>query len=196
MIQIENLRVSKNGSTICRAAELSVQAGERIGIYGANGSGKTTLLRVIAGLERDFQGRCQVTADQPNRIYVHQNPYLFRGTVLRNVTYGLRARGVSHKTGEEHARAWMEKLGIAALAGRRVNHLSGGERRRTALVRALVLRPPLLLLDEPLAEMDAEGEAQVIQALGELENTTVLIASPAELPDGLVSKRFVIGRPD
>ena len=196
MIQIENLRVSKNGSTICRAAELSVQAGDRVGIYGANGSGKTTLLRVIAGLEPDFQGRCHVDIPRLCRIYVHQDPFLFRGTVLRNVTYGLRARGVPHKTGEVQARACMERLGIAALAGRRVNHLSGGERRRTALVRALVIEPPLLLLDEPFAEMDAEGEAQVIRALGELENTTVLIASPTELSDGLISKRFVSERPD
>lgn len=190
MIHIENLRVNKNGTTICTVPALEVGPGERVGILGANGSGKSTLLRVLAGLEQAFQGTCHVDVVRRDRVYVHQRPFLFRGTVLYNAMYGLRARGLNGRAGEEQARHWLEQLRIENLAVRRVNNLSGGERRRTALARALVLKPRLLLLDEPLADLDAESAAAVREAVGELTETTVVVASPTELPDGLTTRNY------
>lgn len=193
MIEIKDLRVIKKGKSICSVPELTVEAGERIAILGTNGSGKSTLLRVLAGLERDFQGTCTVEVPWRERVYVHQNPYLFRGTVLHNATYGLRSRGLNGAPGEEQALAWLERMGIDALAWRRVSNLSGGERRRTALARALVLKPRLLLLDEPLADLDEQGADEVQRVLAELQDTTVLIASPMDLPDGLTTKTYRMG---
>ncbi len=195
MIRIEGLRVARNGTTICAVDELAVERGERVAIQGGNGSGKTTLLRVIAGLERDAAGRCEVDTAPRDRVYVHQNPYLFRGTVLRNVTYGLRARGVARGDREELAHAWLAKLGVDCLAKRRADHLSGGERRRVALARAMLLKPKLLLLDEPFAEMDADGERDLVRLLADETDATVLIATPTELPDGVARRTCVVERP-
>ena len=193
MIEIKDLKVVKNGKPICSVSELAVEPGERVAVLGVNGSGKSTLLRVLAGIEGDFQGHCDVALSRRERVYVHQNPFLFRGTVLHNATYGLRARGLNGAAGEEQALAWLERMGIDALAWRRVNHLSGGERRRTALVRALVLKPRLLLLDEPLADLDDDGVREVQKVLSEIEDTTVLIASPIDLPKGLVTRSYRMG---
>jgi len=190
MIDIDDLRVNKNGRTICRVPELAIAQGERVAILGPNGSGKTTLLRVLAGLEADYQGVCNVAAAAKACVYVHQAPYLFRGTVRFNIMYGLHARGTHRSECEQRARRWLERLGLEKLAGNRVTHLSGGERRRVALARALILRPRLLLLDEPLADVDQAGTAAVTAAIGELTDSTVLIASPTAVPHDLANREY------
>jgi len=181
MIAIKNLRVRKNGSSICRVAELAIRPGEHVAVVGSNGSGKTTLLRVVAGLEWDYQGTCEVGTSRKGRIYAHQAPYLFRGTVLDNTMYGLRAHGRPHTQARQEALGWLEKLGIGQLADRQTGGLSGGERRKIALARAIAPRPQLLLLDEPLAELDEAAADDVMNALSQLQETTILIASPTAL---------------
>ena len=190
MIDIHGLRVSKHGRTICAVQDLRIGCGERVSITGTNGSGKSTLLRVMSGLEVDFSGNCRVDASWQDCVYVHQTPYLFRGTVLSNVTYGLRQRGISRAERHRSAVPWLQRFGLDEIASSRVTHLSGGESRRIALLRAMILRPRLLLLDEPLADLDQPGTATICAALDDLEGTTVVVASPTTLPHGFVSRNY------
>lgn len=188
VISIERLEVHRNGVRICHVPELEVRAGERVGILGPNGSGKSTLLKVLAGLDDTARGRCEVDLPLRDRVYVHQHPYLFKGSVLANASYGLRAHGVTGAAAARTAGEWLERLGVAQLAHRSPGGLSGGERRRVALARALALAPRLLLLDEPLADLDESGTALVTRALGELGDVTLLIAAPNDLAADLVSR--------
>lgn len=188
MIVVEQLEVHRNGALICRVPQLEVRAGERVGLVGPNGSGKSTLLKVLAGLDATARGRCEVEAPVRDRVYVHQQPYLFKGTVLANAAYGLRAHGVAAKAAARAAGHWLERLGVAELAARAADDLSGGERRRVALARALALGPKLLLLDEPLADLDDAGVRLMARALDELEGATLLIAAPTRLDGSLVSR--------
>ncbi len=189
-IRIDDLSVSKGNQVICRVAGFTVASGERLGVGGANGSGKSTLLRVLAGLEQDYAGTCRIDVPRRERVFVHQTPYLFRGTVLHNMVYGLAARSVKRSERRPLALDWLMRLGVADLADRHVAGLSGGERRRVALARACVLRPKLLLLDEPLADLDESGADRVREALAELSDSTILIASPIPLPEGLIARWF------
>jgi len=188
MIEIANLQVTRDGKPICRVAELSVATGERLAILGANGSGKTTLLRVLAGFVNDYTGKCQVAAALTERTFLHQQPYLFRGSVLANACYGQQS-GVAQESGGE---AWLERLQVGHLAQRSTTDLSGGERRRVALARALAMQPQLLLLDEPLADLDDDASAIVCQTLSQLADTTIVIASPIDLPAELVDQVVTI----
>jgi energy-coupling factor transporter ATP-binding protein EcfA2 len=190
MIEIADLRVTKSGRTICSVPRLSIAPGERVTILGANGSGKSTLLRVLSGLESDREGQCSVDVSNQEAGFVHQTPFLFRGSVLFNVTYGLRARRVNRADCKRIAHQWLDRLGLSRLVNSGVAHLSGGERRRVALARAMVLRPRLLLLDEPLAELDGDGVRAVCEAIEELSDSTVLIASPRALPEGVAPRVY------
>ena len=185
MIEISQLQVVRDGNPICAVEKLTAAPGEWVAVIGANGSGKTTLLRVLAGLENDYGGTCRVGVAPKERTYLHQQPYLFRGSVLANVRYGERGR-----TGDSRATAWLERLGIAQLAHRTTRNLSGGEVRRIALARALACRPQLLLLDEPLAELDPTAAETVCQVLKELPETTLVVASPKALPATLPMTTF------
>jgi molybdate transport system ATP-binding protein len=163
--------------TLDLRAELDVKPGELVALLGPNGSGKTTILRCLAGLAPIDHGRIaidEVVVDDPSSDtfiepelrsigLVYQNYLLFEHmTILENVAYGLRAR----KTPKSEARAvalqWLERVGLGGYAALRPRALSGGQAQRAALARALATNPRLLLLDEPLAALDA-GTRSVVR---------------------------------
>jgi tungstate transport system ATP-binding protein len=179
MLTIKNLEVRKNGNPICRVAGLHVGNNERVAVTGLNGSGKTTMLRVIGGLESDYTGSVKVETRRP--VYVHQAPYLFRGTVAQNVEYGLAAKRIPAPKRQRFVREWLERFGIGDLASTDSRVLSGGERRRVALARAFAMEPSLLLLDEPFADLDETGIETVVRAIQNVADSTILITTPVVL---------------
>lgn len=195
MLRIRNLVVEKSGKKICSLADCKVERGERIGVIGSNGCGKSTLLRVIAGLERTFEGELQVEARTGDCVFVHQAPYLFRGSVLFNTKYGLRSRKISNQEQTATARRWLQAFGVAHLEKRSCAALSGGEQRRVALARAFAIQPELLLLDEPLADLDSEGIELVCKAISEKTGGTILISSPIPLTDTLTERSLFVAKP-
>lgn len=160
--------------TLDLRADLDMKAGELVALLGPNGSGKTTLLRCLAGLAPIDSGRIAIDdaiVDDPaadifvepeNRSigFVYQNYLLFdHMTVLENVAYGLRARKMAKTEAREIARQWIDRVGLSDYVTQRPNSLSGGQAQRVALARALATNPRLLLLDEPLAALDAGTRA-------------------------------------
>jgi molybdate transport system ATP-binding protein len=149
---------------------VSVGDGEVVVLLGPNGAGKSTVLNVIAGLLRPVDGRVVsngiVLVDSRARIHkppqdrqvglVVQDYLLFPHlSALENVAFGLRARGVPREAARREAASWLERLGVAELSRSRPSALSGGQAQRVALARALAVQPRILLLDEPLAALDA-----------------------------------------
>jgi len=187
MIEVSQLRVEREGRTICAVEHLGITPGSKLTVLGSNGSGKTTLLRVLAGLTGDYSGTCRVAIDRHELTYVHQHPLLFRGNVLNNVRYGQRPGG-------RDALEWLRLVGMEHLAARSTRNLSGGEVRRIALARALALKPRLLLLDEPLAELDKQACEIVSDLLESLAETTIIIASPTPLPGALGKTTYTLSQ--
>ncbi|HEY6233491.1 MAG TPA: ATP-binding cassette domain-containing protein [Candidatus Elarobacter sp.] len=148
-------------------------------LAGPSGAGKSTLLRIVAGLARPDAGHVGidervlhrdgaggVPAFRRDVAYVFQEYALFPHLdVLDNVAYGLAARGMARAARRANASAWLERLGIAALARARPRDLSGGERQRVALARALAWTPRALLLDEPFAALDDATRGAVRDAV-------------------------------
>lgn len=157
---------------------ITVQKGEFLALMGPSGCGKSTTLRLIAGLESPSAGSIRnwtrdITDLPPwerDMPMVWQSYALFPFmTVAENVTFGLKQkRRFAPPDRAKKATEWMERLGISALAARRVDQLSGGQRQRVALARALALEPEILLLDEPLSALDAHLRLQMQSELKRL----------------------------
>jgi molybdate transport system ATP-binding protein len=144
--------------------ELDVPAGTTAAVVGPNGAGKTTLLRVLAGLHPledgdvvlDGRSLADVAPEDRPVGYVFQDHLLFPHLSLaENVAFGLRSRGVERRAALRTAGGWLERVGLGGRDGERPRALSGGEAQRVALARALAPAPRLLLLDEPMAALDA-----------------------------------------
>ncbi|GGZ94356.1 hypothetical protein GCM10010371_62810 [Streptomyces subrutilus] len=153
---------------------LEAEPGTTIAVVGENGAGKTTLLRALLGLTPRAHaelrlGDTDVTALPPHRrqvAWVPQDGALFPHlSALANTAYGLRARKVPRAEARREAQAWLDRLGVGHLSGRKPAQLSGGQAQRVALARALAARPRLLLLDEPLAALDQTTRARVRHTL-------------------------------
>jgi tungstate transport system ATP-binding protein len=114
---------------------------------------------------------------------VHQAPVLFRGTVLQNVTYGLRIRGMARAERARRAGRALDLVGAGSLARRRTSGLSGGEQHRVALARALVLEPSVLLLDEPTAHADPDSRAAIERVIRSLPGAGTKVIASTHLMD-------------
>ena len=152
--------------TVVDISTLYVQRGEVLAILGPNGAGKSTLFRLLLLVENGDAGEILVngTRVRPGDTAarkltgVFQRPYLFAGTVESNVAYGLRVRGADRQYQGAQVMSSLAALGISDLRRTPVHQLSGGEAQRVALARALAVRPDVLLLDEPTANLDVTAK--------------------------------------
>ncbi|MHB8780763.1 MAG: ABC transporter ATP-binding protein [Candidatus Geothermincolia bacterium] len=167
-LRVTGLKQVYDSRTVLELDALEVAGGEVLAVIGPNGAGKSTLLRILNLLERPRAGEItfwdgtalsDMTRGRRRELaldmaMVFQDPLLFSRSVRSNVAYGLRARGI--EAGERRRRVdeMLERMGIDELAERNALELSGGEAQQVSLARALVLRPRILLMDEPFASLD------------------------------------------
>ncbi|WP_029008912.1 ABC transporter ATP-binding protein [Azospirillum halopraeferens] len=158
--------------------DLTIDAGEFVAIMGPSGCGKTTTIKMLAGLETPSAGEIRLAGRRVNDLPVWERdtPLVWQSlalfpflTVLENVEFGLRMRGVDRTGRRRRALSWLDRLGLAEFAGRNVADLSGGQRQRVALARSLVTEPPVLLLDEPLSALDAHLSVRMQAELKRLQ---------------------------
>ncbi len=188
VLEVRGLTAAYGSNQVLHGIDLDVPSGSITAILGPSGSGKTTLLRVIAGFERARSGTVSIAeqvVESPRRHvpperrrvgYVAQDGALFPHlSVARNVAFGLH-RGAARS---ERVAELLALVGLTAFAARYPHELSGGQQQRVALARALASSPPLVLLDEPFAALDAslrsEVRRDITRILEEMGTTTVLV---------------------
>ena len=188
LLSFEGLEKNFDSRNLFRIPKLELDRGTSYVLTGDNGSGKTTLLKALAGLEPAqfdvirYQGQA-VGADylaelRRDVVYVHQHPYLFDTSITANIAYGLKLRGIA--TGEIKRRvdAAIEWAKLGEFRDTPPQRLSGGEKQRVALARAWVLQAPVMLFDEPTANLDHASRDRVIQLIDQAvgENNCVVVA--------------------
>jgi cobalt/nickel transport system ATP-binding protein len=203
MIALEGA-IGYRGRPVLRGLALRVGAGERVALVGGNGAGKTTLLRALMGLV-PIDGTLSVGGRAIGRTedavdaglgLVFQNPddQLFGATVAEDVRFGPRNQGLDEAEVSRRADAALAQLGIAALAGRPIEELSFGERKRACLAGVLAMRPRVLLLDEPTAGLDPAGEEAFVEIVAGLDATLIIATHAVDLVPRLCERVVVIGR--
>jgi tungstate transport system ATP-binding protein len=199
--RLEGLSQRYGGRPVLQIDRLEVESGEVLCLVGPTGAGKSTLLRLLAGLEAPASGALwfgrhriggpALPLEVRRRVtLVFQRPLLLSATVRANVEYGLRLRGLGPCP--ERVRATLENVGLGPLAARAARGLSGGEVQLTALARALVLEPDVLLLDEPTSHLDPARVALVEEVVAKFQrqhDATVVWAT-----HNLFQARRVAGR--
>ena len=168
IVQLENVGLtyfSKNGETNALGdINFDIEEGEFVSIVGPSGCGKTTILSLVSGLIRPTKGKVFVAGKNPeeNRDktgYMFQKDLLFEWrTISKNIQLGLEIQKKNTPENKEYAKELLKKYGLEEFETKYPNQLSGGMRQRVALIRTLVLKPDVLLLDEPFSALDAQSE--------------------------------------
>jgi tungstate transport system ATP-binding protein len=172
VISLKNIRVMQGENFSLSVENLSLQPHRIYALTGPNGAGKSTLLRVMALLMPPQAGSIKFADSDSANIaqlrqrvtLVEQSPYLFKGSVSDNLSYGLKLRGVDNAEINSRIKETLTNVGLEEFEERQAKELSSGEVQRVALARALVLKPELLLLDEPTANIDSTS-LQAYEAL-------------------------------
>ena len=182
LLQAVNLSKSYKGNRVVDDVSLEVRPGEIIGLLGPNGAGKTTTFRMIVGLIKPNSGRILIDGKNVTRWpmyrrcraglgYLSQEPSIFRGmTVLDNVRAVLQVQGMAGRVGRVRAMQLLEQLGIERNAEQVAATLSGGEKRRLEMARAIASNPTFILLDEPFAGVDPIAVEDIQKHIGLLRD--------------------------
>ena len=165
MLEVNGLFVDIKGQPILKGVDFSVKGGELMGLLGPSGCGKSTLLKAVAGILPPKSGSiliggedmANVSPHKRGAVIVFQDMRLFPNmTALENVAFPIKMQGVPKRQRLEQAGQLMKSVQLCGLESRRINELSGGQQQRVALARALAAQPRLLLLDEPLCNLDVQ----------------------------------------
>ena len=207
MYRLNSIRKCYGSNVALDIDELTIAEGRLYTLTGANGAGKSTLLSLLAFLEPPTSGEIFYAGKRvdwdPGSIeeyrrkvtLLHQSPYLFGGTVYDNVAFGLKAREVQGEVLHRRVDKALDDVGLQGFRDRKARELSGGEAQRVAMARALVLEPEILLLDEPLANIDRGMTGlleTVIASLPARGTTVVLITHDPEQPDRLNGESILL----
>jgi len=192
-ISVHSLSKRFGAVVVVNRASFSIEEGELFTLLGPSGCGKTTLLRLIAGFNAPDEGEIRFDGARVNEMppdergigMVFQNYALWpHMTVFENVSYGLKLRKIGRAEIDERVKGVLEKVKLGGLGGRYPGQLSGGQQQRVALARALVLNPRILLLDEPLSNLDAKVRIQVRAEIRKLQKelgiTTIYVTHDQE----------------
>lgn len=194
---IDQASVSKRGKTLLGPIDLELSGTGLTAILGPNGSGKTTLLKLMHGLERPRTGTvqwsCPTNEAQKKQAFVFQTPVMLRRTAIDNITYPLLLQKVTKSEAFEIAEFWLNKLNLADQRKLKAGILSGGEKQKLALARALATKPEVLFLDEPTANLDGKSTREIEMVIQEAANagtkiviTTHNIGQGKRLADDIV----------
>lgn len=162
-LSLKNISKKYKDKEILKNISFDIKEGELVCILGPSGCGKTTLLNIIGGFVSDYSGDVLLSDENINNIppekreiaTVFQSYGLFtHKNVIDNVSYGLKLLKIDKNMREKRARDMLEKVGLAGYEKKKIKELSGGEQQRVAIARSMVLNPKLLLLDEPLSNLD------------------------------------------
>lgn len=167
---------------------LTVDSGELVALLGPSGSGKSTLLKLITGIEFPDSGDIRfdgksilpIAANKRGAVLMFQKAYLFPFlSVAENIGFGLKVQGAAPQTIQAEVAKMLDLIGLPGIEKRKPAHLSGGEQQRVALARALVVRPHLMLLDEPLSSLDTAVRQNLQEAIRRIQRelgiTTILV---------------------
>jgi ABC-type sugar transport system ATPase subunit len=192
-VAFEGIRIVRDGRTVLDVPALAFLSGTTTAVFGPNGSGKTTLLRAVAGLERPARGEVRIGSEPvragagagvPRTAFALQEQVFVGGTVRRNLALALELRGVGAADRAARISEIAAECGVSAVLDRPARRLSGGEAQRVNLARALALRAPVTLLDEPLSGIDRIARTQLLDDLPRLlatfATTTILVTHDRE----------------
>lgn len=186
-VRFDSVIFERDRRRVLDVPALTIASGRVTALLGPNGAGKSTLLRLVAGLERPASGEVWAgdsvvrgaRAMRGIAAIAFQQPVFLAGRVRANLELGLKLRGFSPDDRAKRAAAAAQALGISSLLDRSAHRLSGGEAQRANLARALVLRAPVTLLDEPLSGLDAQTRQQLMfelpALLADFSPTTILV---------------------
>lgn len=201
MIQLENVSREYGEGKVVYALDhvsLLIAKGERVAVMGPSGSGKSTLLNLVCGLDEPTSGEVRIDGtniaslddDARTRLRREKIGMVFQTfnllstlTALENVALPLRLSGSSKKEADSRAKAMLEKVGLGARVTHRPDQMSGGERQRIAIARALIFQPPVLLADEPTGNLDSKTGEEILALMDDLHsefNTTILMVTHNE----------------
>ena len=167
-LTLTDVIVRRRGKRIIGPVTHRLEQGPPTIVIGPNGSGKTTLLRVMHGIERISAGQINWTHDAPDQqAFVFQSPIVLRRTVGENLAYPLRLAGLDMAEITSRVTTWLARIGLDAFANTAATRLSGGERQKLAIARALIRTPQVLFLDEPCANLDGHTTREIEALLSE-----------------------------
>jgi NitT/TauT family transport system ATP-binding protein len=192
-------KVFANRVTALSGLNLDVHEGEFLSLLGPSGCGKSTVLRLISRLSDPSSGTIEWRGGRPEIGFVFQEPTLMPwGTVFSNVYLPLRFRGVSRKAAKDRIEEALERVGLTKFANAYPRELSGGMKMRVSIARALVLKPPLLLMDEPFAALDEITRLKLNDDLVNLKvslGATIIFVTHSVFESVYLSSRIVVMAP-